>query len=66
MSASYAELKELNGNVLHPMSVPALDGERPLFMARGQGVRVFDSEGKAYLDGWAGFGASTSATTGRR
>ena len=54
MSASYAELKEFNGNVLHPMSVPAHDGERPLFMARGQGVRVFDSEGKAYLDGMGG------------
>lgn len=50
MSAHYAELKELNGNILHPMSIPAFDGEKPLFIARGQGVRVFDSEGNGYLD----------------
>ncbi len=54
MSARYAELKALEDNVLHPMSLPALDREQPLFVARGEGVHIFDQDGRRYLDGMGG------------
>ena len=54
MSAKYADLKALENNVLHPMSLPAVDREQPLFIARGEGVHIFDQDGRRYLDGMAG------------
>ena len=50
-----SNLKELNAkNVLHPMSFPAFDKETPLFIEKGEGVYVFDNNGKQYLDGLGG------------
>lgn len=53
-SAEYSRLKDLNDNVLHPMSTPALDQAAPVFIARGQGVHVYDHDGKKYLDAMGG------------
>jgi len=54
MSANYEELKKLNLDVLHPMSMPAMDRENPLFLTKSDGVHVFDQSGKSYLDGMGG------------
>lgn len=54
MSDGYAALKKSNDDVLHPMSMPAMDQAHPLFITRGEGVHVYDHSGKAYLDGMGG------------
>ena len=53
-AADYSGLKGLNDNMLHPMSIPAMDQASPVFLTRGQGVHVFDHSGKRYLDGMGG------------
>lgn len=53
-AADYSGLKGLNDNVLHPMSIPAMDQANPVFLTRGQGVHVYDHSGKRYLDGMGG------------
>lgn len=53
-TADYFELKGLNDNVLHPMSIPAMHQAEPLFLTRGKGVHVYDHSGRAYLDGMGG------------
>ena len=52
--ADYSELKGLNDNVLHPMSIPAVHQREPVFLTRGQGVHVYDDAGRRYLDGMGG------------
>ena len=52
--AEYSELKGLNDNVLHPMSIPAEHQREPVFLTRGQGVHVYDHAGRRYLDGMGG------------
>ncbi len=36
MNGRYADLRALGCNILHPMSLPALDREQPLFVTRGE------------------------------
>ncbi len=38
MNVRYVDLRALECNVLHPMSLPALDREQPLFVTRGEGA----------------------------
>jgi putrescine---pyruvate transaminase len=40
-------------NVLHPFAAPARPAEEFLEIVRGEGCRVFDAEGRGYLDGTA-------------
>lgn len=55
MSVSYEDLRKLDtDNVLHPMSIRSKDTEAPLFLERGEGVYVYDSNGGKYLDGIGG------------
>jgi putrescine---pyruvate transaminase len=39
--------------VLHPFAVPARDAQDYLEIVRGEGCRVWDADGRAYLDGTA-------------
>jgi len=45
-------------HVIHPWAAyPNFESEGALVIAESQGVHIFDSDGKKYLDESAGFGA---------
>ena len=50
------QLKENNAKyILHPMTAPFMtDADKPLIMAKGDGVYVYDVDGNKYLDSQAG------------
>jgi 4-aminobutyrate---pyruvate transaminase len=52
---------------LHSQTNPTLLEERgPLVVARGEGIRVFDSAGKAYIDGMAGLWCASLGFNNKR
>ena len=54
MPLSNAQVRDLNA-LLHPLTnLKALAERGPLIIERGEGVRVFDTAGRDYIEGMSG------------